>query len=58
LDLRVQDCHDVDRRRLGVGMALSGAALVRPLRPECSNVDITIAAATPWLLLPSGGLLA
>jgi endonuclease/exonuclease/phosphatase (EEP) superfamily protein YafD len=42
----------------GLGVALSGAAVVRATRPERSTVDITITAATPWLLLPSGALLA
>lgn len=42
----------------GLGMALSGTALVRAVRPERSSVDIAITAATPWLLVPSGALLA
>jgi endonuclease/exonuclease/phosphatase (EEP) superfamily protein YafD len=42
----------------GLGIALSGAALVRAVRPERSTVDIAITAATPWLLIPSGALLA
>jgi endonuclease/exonuclease/phosphatase (EEP) superfamily protein YafD len=41
-----------------LGIALSGAAVVRAVRPERSTVDIAITAATPWLLLPSGALLA
>jgi endonuclease/exonuclease/phosphatase (EEP) superfamily protein YafD len=39
-------------------MALSGAAVVRAVRPERSTVDIAITAATPWMLVPSGALLA
>jgi endonuclease/exonuclease/phosphatase (EEP) superfamily protein YafD len=42
----------------GLGIALSGAALVRALRPERSTLDIVVTAATPWLLMPSGALLA
>jgi hypothetical protein len=42
----------------GLGIALSSAALVRAVRPERSTVDIAITAATPWLLVPSGALLA
>jgi endonuclease/exonuclease/phosphatase (EEP) superfamily protein YafD len=41
-----------------LGIALSGAAVVRAVRPERSTVDIAITAATPWLLVPSGALLA
>ncbi|HXW79926.1 MAG TPA: hypothetical protein VEJ84_10530, partial [Acidimicrobiales bacterium] len=41
-----------------VGLGLSGAALVRALRPERSTVDIAVTAATPWLLAPSWALLA
>jgi endonuclease/exonuclease/phosphatase (EEP) superfamily protein YafD len=41
-----------------LGIALSGAALVRAVRPERSTVDVAITAATPWLLAPSGALLA
>jgi endonuclease/exonuclease/phosphatase (EEP) superfamily protein YafD len=42
----------------GLGIALSGAAVVRAVRPERSTADIAITAATPWLLVPSGALLA
>lgn len=38
-------------------MALSGAAVVRALRPERSTVDFVITAAAPWLLAPSWALL-
>jgi endonuclease/exonuclease/phosphatase (EEP) superfamily protein YafD len=41
-----------------LGIALSGAAAVRAVRPERSTVDVAITAATPWLLVPSGALLA
>jgi endonuclease/exonuclease/phosphatase (EEP) superfamily protein YafD len=42
----------------GLGLALSGAALLRVWRPERSTVDVAATAASPWLLAPSWGLLA
>ena len=42
----------------GLGIALSGVAVVRALRPERSTVDVATTAAAPWLLAPSWLLLA
>ncbi len=42
----------------GLGVALSGAGVVRALRPERWTADIAITATIPWLLAPSWALLA
>jgi endonuclease/exonuclease/phosphatase (EEP) superfamily protein YafD len=60
-NVRVRQSRDEaawTRAGYGVGLALSGAALVRAWRPERSTIDVAVTAASPWLLAPSWVLLA